>query len=161
MEYTQNSEAVLLVNSYQRKLMVFYWSLSDRKSRHISRTLLSTVADRNNSGVRMDSICLLISKFSILFTSPLVTVPNTSVIIGIIVNIMFHSFFSSLARSRYLSLSLSLSLCFLSVLSCFQPERQSQVFGRFCFLLTITLSDCLAKITWFVYISKSHLILFL
>ena len=34
---------------------------------------------------------------------PLVTVPNAPITIGIIVTYMFHSFFNSLARSRYLS----------------------------------------------------------
>ena len=37
------------------------------------------------------------------FSNPLVTVPNTPITIGIIVTCMFHSFFNSLARSRYLT----------------------------------------------------------
>ena len=37
-------------------------------------------------------------------TNPLVTVPKAPITIGIIVTSMFHSFFNSLARSRYLSL---------------------------------------------------------
>ena len=36
-------------------------------------------------------------------TNPLVTVPRASITIGIIVTFMFHSFFNSLTRSRYLS----------------------------------------------------------
>ena len=43
------------------------------------------------------------SKSSSPFSNPLVTVPNAPITIGIIVTCMFHSFFSSLARSRYLS----------------------------------------------------------
>ena len=44
-----------------------------------------------------------ISKSSRPFNSPLVIVPNTPITIGTIVTSMFHSFFNSLARSRYLS----------------------------------------------------------
>ena len=45
----------------------------------------------------------LIRQFPSPFSNPLVTVPNTPITIGIIVTCMFHSFFNSLARSRYLS----------------------------------------------------------
>ena len=43
------------------------------------------------------------SKSSRLFNNPLVTVPKAPITIGVIVTFMFHSFFNSLARSRYLS----------------------------------------------------------
>ena len=43
------------------------------------------------------------SKFSSPFNIPLVTVPKAPITIGIIVTYVFHSFFNSLARSRYLS----------------------------------------------------------
>ena len=43
------------------------------------------------------------SKSSSPFSNPLVTVPNAPITIGIIVTCMFHSFFNSQARSRYLS----------------------------------------------------------
>ena len=43
------------------------------------------------------------SKSSSPFSNPLVTVPNAPITIGIIVTCMFHNFFDSLARSRYLS----------------------------------------------------------
>ena len=59
---------------------------------------------------------------------------------------MFTVFFSSLARSKYLSLS---SLSF----SCGQPEWQSQVLF---FLLTVTKSSRLAEIRRSVCISKSQ-----
>ena len=52
------------------------------------------------------------SKFSRLFNNPLVIVPNAPITIGTIVTFMFHSFFSSLARSRYLSF-FSLSFGFI------------------------------------------------
>ena len=51
----------------------------------------------------MVSTHLPTSNSSSPFNNPLVTVPNASITIGIIVTSMFHSFFSSLARSRYLS----------------------------------------------------------
>ena len=41
--------------SHQRQLMVFHWSLSDSKSPHVSRTLLSILAILNNVVVWMVS----------------------------------------------------------------------------------------------------------
>ena len=82
--------------------MVFHWSLSDSKSPQVSRTLLSILAVLNNVVVWIVSTCLPTSKSSRPFSNPLVNVPNTPITIGIIVTCMFHSFFNSLARSRYL-----------------------------------------------------------
>ena len=83
--------------------MVFHWSLSDSKSPQVSRTLLSILAVLNNAVVWMVSTRPPTSKSSSPFSYPLVTVPNAPITIGIIVTCMFHSFFNSLARSRYLS----------------------------------------------------------
>ena len=83
--------------------MVFHWSLSDSKSPQISRTLLSILAVLNNAVVMMVFTRPPTSKSSRLFNNPLVTVPKAPITIGIIVTFMFHSFFNSLARSRYLS----------------------------------------------------------
>ena len=83
--------------------MVFHWSLSDSKSPQVSRTLLSILAVLNNAVVWMVSTRPPTSKSSSPFSNPLVTVPNAPVTIGIIVTSMFHSFFNSLARPRYLS----------------------------------------------------------
>ena len=95
--------------------MVFYRSLGNSKSPHVSRTLLSILAVLNDVVVWMVSARLLISKPSSPFYNPLVTVPKTPVTIGIIVTFNFHSFFNSLARSRYLSFfSLSFSFILLS-----------------------------------------------
>ena len=82
---------------------VFHWSLSDSKSPQPSRTLLSILAVLNDAVVWMVSTRPLTSKSSSPFSNPLVTVPNAPITIGIIVTCMFHSFFSSLARSRFLS----------------------------------------------------------
>ena len=83
--------------------MVFHWSLSDNKSPQVSRTLLSILAVLNNAVVWMVSTCPPTSKSSSPFINPFVTVPNAPITIGIIVTCMFHSFFNSVARSRYLS----------------------------------------------------------
>ena len=83
--------------------MVFHWSLRDSKSPQVSRTLLSILAVLNNVVVWMVSTRPPTSKSSSPFSNPLVTVPKAPITIGIIVTFMFHSFFNSLARSRYLS----------------------------------------------------------
>ena len=84
--------------------MVFHWSLSDSKSPQVSRTLLSILAVLNSGVVWMVSTCTPTFKSSSPFSNPFVTVPNVPITIGIIVTCMFHSFFNSLARSRYLFL---------------------------------------------------------
>ena len=90
--------------SHQRKLMVFHWRLCDSKSPQVSRTLLSILAVFNNAVIWMVFTRSPTSKSSRPFNNPLVTVPKVHITIGIIVTFMFHSFFNSLARSRYLSL---------------------------------------------------------
>ena len=84
--------------------MVFHWRLNDSKSPQVSRTRLSILAVFNNAVVWMVSTQPPTSKYSRPFNNPLVTVPKAPISIGIIVTFMFHSFFNSLARSRYLSL---------------------------------------------------------
>ena len=73
------------------------------ESPHVSWTLLSILAVLYNVVVWMVSTRPPTSKSSSPFSTPLVTVPNAPITIGIIVTCMFHSFFNSLARSRYLS----------------------------------------------------------
>ena len=89
--------------SHLLKLMVFHRSLSDSKSPQVSRTLLSILAVLNSAVVWMVSTRPPTSKSSSSLNNPLVTVPNAPITIGIIVTCMFHSFFNSLARSRYIS----------------------------------------------------------
>ena len=67
---------------------------------------------------------------------------------------MFHVFFSSLSKTRYLYL-----FSFLSILPCGLLRWKSSLFSRFSFLLTIIRSSRLAEIKWSVYISKSQRIL--
>ena len=92
--------------------MVFHWSLSDCKSPQVSRTLLGILAVPSNAVVWMVSTHLPTFKSSSPFDNPLVTVSKAPITIGIIVTFIFHSFFNSLARSRYLSL-FSLSISFI------------------------------------------------
>ena len=82
----------------------FHWRLSDIKSPQVSRTLLSILEVFRNVVIWMVSTQPPTSKSSRSFNNPLVTVPKAPITIGIIVTFMFHSFFNSLARSRYLSL---------------------------------------------------------
>ena len=92
--------------------MVFHWSLSDNKSPQVSRTRLRILAVLSNAVVWIVSTRPPISKSSRPFNNPLVIVPNATITIGTIVTFMFHIFFNSLARSRYLSF-FSLSFRFI------------------------------------------------
>ena len=83
--------------------MIFHWSLSDNKPLQVSRTLLSILAVLNNVVVWMVSTRPPTSKSSSPYCNPFVTVPNTPISIGFIVTFVLHSFFNSLARSRYVS----------------------------------------------------------
>ena len=88
--------------SHQRQLIVLHWGLSDNKSPQVSRNLLSILAVLNNTIVKMVFNRPFIFKFSSPFNKLLVTVPKASIRIGMIFIFMFHSFFNSLTRSRYL-----------------------------------------------------------
>ena len=90
----------------------FPWSLSDSKSSQVSKTLLKILAVLSNAVVWIVSTRPPISKSSRLFNNPLVLVPKAPITIGTIITFMFHSFFNSLARSRYLSF-FSLSFRFI------------------------------------------------
>ena len=78
-------------------LMTFNWSLSNSKPPHVSRTLLSILADFDNALVWMVSTHVLVSNFSSTFTNPLMTVPSEPIIIIIIIIIIIYSlrFFTS------------------------------------------------------------------
>ena len=91
--------------------MVIQRSLSGNKFSHVSRTLLSILANLNTAVVWMVSACPPISNTPSRLTVPLITVPSAPITVGIIAALMFHSFLSSLIRCKYLSL-ISLSLIF-------------------------------------------------
>ena len=133
--------------------MVFHWSLSDCKSPQVSRTLLSILAVLNNAVVWTVSTRPVISKSSSPCTNPLVTVPWAPITIGIIVTFIFPSFFTPLAKYRYLSLfynSFNSSLWFAGAV-------KSTILQVLSFLLLIIIrSGRLAEIRWSVSISKSQ-----
>ena len=84
--------------------MVFHGSLSDSKSPHVSRTLLSILAVLNNVVVwRVSTPPPTFKSFS-LFNNPLLTVPKAPITIGIIFTFMFHSFFQFLSKVEVLIL---------------------------------------------------------
>ena len=70
----------------------------------VSRTLLSILTDLNSVVVRMVLILPLICNSFNLLAKPLETIPSTPSTIGITITFTFHSYFSSLARSKYLSI---------------------------------------------------------
>ena len=104
------------------------WSLSDRKSPQVLRTLLSILTNLNNAIVWMVSTRPVISKSSRPCTNPFMTVLITLIIIGIIVTFMFHSFYNTLARSWYLFLFSPSLISF-----CGPPIQQSPQFCKFSF----------------------------
>ena len=81
--------------------MVFRWRLSDIKCSQSSRTLLRILADFCRVVVEMILILLSIYTSSNLSFSILRTVPRTPTRIRITVTFMFHSFYSSQAKSWY------------------------------------------------------------
>ena len=100
----------------------------------------------------MVSTRLPTSKSSSPFSDPLVTVPKAPIKIGIIVTFMFHSFFNSLARSRYLSFfSHSFSFILWSA-----GTAKSTILQVLFFLLIIIRSGLLAEIRWSMCMLKSH-----
>ena len=101
--------------------MVFHWSLSDSKSPQVSRTRLSILAVLSNAVIWIVSTRPPISKSSRPFNNPLVTVPNAPITIGTIVTFMFHSFFISLARSRYLSFIIIIIIIIIIIRRCRRP----------------------------------------
>ena len=74
-------------------MMVFHWSLRDRESPQVSRSLLSILVDLNNDVFWMVSSYPLIYKPSSPFSNPLRIAPSAPNTIGIIVTFVFQSFF--------------------------------------------------------------------
>ena len=123
--------------------MVFNRSLSDSKSPQVSMTRLRIL------GVLSNAIIWIVSR---PFNNALVIVPKAPITISTIVTFMFHSFFNSLARSRYLSFfSLSFSFFLWSA-----GTGKSTIFASSLFLLIIIMSCLLAGIRRSVCMLKSH-----
>ena len=83
--------------------MVFHWCLRDGKPPQVPMTLLGILAYFNNAVIWTISTRSVSSKSFSPCTILLVTVLRVSISIGMIVSFMFHSYFKSLVRSRYLS----------------------------------------------------------
>ena len=132
--------------------MVFHLSLSDSKSPQVFRTRLKILAVLSNAVVWIVSTRLPTSKSSRLFYNPLVIMPNAPITIITIVTFMFHSFFNSLARSRYLSF-FSLSFRFILWSA---GTAKSTILQILFLLLIIMRSGLLAGIRWSVCMLKSH-----
>ena len=138
--------------------MVFHWSLSGSQSPQVSRTRLNILANLDNAVVWIVSILPLISHSSYPFTKPLGTVPRVPITIGTTVIFMFHNFFSSLTRSKYLFL-ISFSLVFTLSFAKFLI-RLVIFYLLFIFYLSIYQSFLNHHlISWSVFISKSQRIL--
>ena len=133
-------------------MMVLHCSLSDSKSPQVSRTRLGILAVLSNAVFWIVSTRPPTSKSSRPFNNPLVIVPNAPITIGTIVTFMFHSFFNSLARSRYLSF-FPLSFRFILWPT---GTAKSTILQIFLFFIIIMWSGRLAGIKWPVCMLKSH-----
>ena len=118
--------------------MVFHWSLRDSKSSQVSWTRLRILAVFNNAVVWMVSTRPPTFKSSRPFNNSLVTVPKAPILIGTIVTFMFHNFFNSLARSRYLSF-FSHSFSFILWSAGTAKSTILQILFSFCLLLLLLL----------------------
>ena len=101
--------------SHQRKLVVFQWSLSNSKFSQVSRTLLGNLADHSNAVVWMVSARPLISKSFSSFTTPFCDFSECTNYHWYYHHLQISWLFSSLPRSKYLSLIL-LSFIFIVLL---------------------------------------------
>ena len=138
--------------------MIFHWSLSDWKSPQLSRTFLSIQGDLYNAVVWMVSARPLISKYSSPLTRPLGFIRNTPITTGINVTFTLHSFFSSLARPRFIFL-FSFSLIFTQWSAGTAKSTIRELFFFFFFsffLLTVIRSGLLGGIKRSVCISQSQ-----
>ena len=132
--------------------MVFHWSLSDSKSPQVSGTRLRILTVLSNAVIWIVSTRPPTSKSCRPFNNPLDIVPKAPITIGTIVTFIFHSFFNSLARSRYLSFfAHSFRLILWSA-----RTAKSTILQILFFLLIIIRCDLLAGIRWSVCMLKSH-----
>ena len=132
--------------------MVFHTSFSESKSPQVSRTRLRILTVLSNDVILIVSNRLPNSKSPRSFNNPLDFVPKATITIGTIVTFMFHSFFNSLARSRYLSFFSHSFRCILWSAG----TAKSTILQILFFLLIIIRSGLLARIRWSVCMLKSH-----
>ena len=132
--------------------MVSHWSLSDSKYPQVSGTRLRILIVLSNVVIWIVSTRPPTSKSSRPFNNPLVIVPKAPITIGTIVTFMFHSFFNSLARSRYLSFFAHSSRFILWSAG----TAKSTILQILFFLLIIIRSGLLAGIRWSDCMLRSH-----
>ena len=111
------------------------------KSHRVFKTFLCNLADFNNAVVFIVLVLPLITNSSGLFSEHLETVPSAPTTIGITVTLMIHNFFSSLARSKHLSIFFFF-FCFLLISVCGLLKLQNPLNSKFFYLCWLTL--CLA-----------------
>ena len=110
---------------------LFHKCRNDSKFLLVSRTLLSILADFNSAVVWMISILPLNPNSSNLFPRSLRTITSVPTTFDITVTFMFHSFFSSQARTKYSSIVL-LSFIF----SLWSPETGKSITWQGLFIYT-------------------------
>ena len=131
--------------------MVFHWSLNYSKSPQASRTLLSILAVLNHDVIRMASTRPPTSKSSSHFNNSLVTVLKAPTKISTIVSFMFHGFYNSLARSKYLCFfSHSFSFILLSA------GTGKSIILKILFFVIIIWSGLRTEIRGSICMSMSH-----
>ena len=132
--------------------MVSHRSLSDNsKSSQVFRTLLRILADLNITVVWMLCTRLLNFKSSSPYINPLVTVPSSSITIGITVTFMFHVFIRFFNKVQVFILLFVFFQCY-SVAG--QQSLQFVRLSFFCCLFIIARSGRKADIRWSVCIIK-------
>ena len=132
--------------------MVFHWSLRESKSPQVPRTRLRILAVLSNAVIWIVSTCPPTSKFFRPLNNPFVIVTKAPITIGIIVLFTFHSFFNSLARSRYLFF-FSHSFRFILWSA---GSTKSTILQMPHFLLIIIRCGLLARIKWSVCMLNFH-----
>ena len=133
----------------------FHWSLSDITSPQVYRTLLSILVDLNNTAGWRVSARPLMYQASSPISNPVGTVSNAPITVGITVIFMFYNIFSSLTKSKCLSLFFGF-FDFHTVIH--RDGKINYMAGSFI-LLPIPRFRRPAEIRWSVCISKSQSIL--
>ena len=130
---------------------VIFLSFDNNKFLQISSTFLRILAECNNTVFCNSAILVSIPISFSLFGNLDGAVPSAPTITGITFTFLFHSFFSSLAKSWYFYIfSFSISSTLLSY-----GTAKSIIWHLLLFFSTMVISGRLASITWSVCILKS------
>jgi len=135
---------------------VIFLSFDNNKFLQISSTFLRILAECNNTVFCNSTILVFIPISFSRFRNLDGVVPSAPIITGITFTFLFHSFFSSLAKSWYFCI---FSFSFSSTLVSYGTAK-SIIWHLLPFFSTMIISGRLASITWSVCIEKSHRILY-